>query len=318
MMCKLLILLGLILVISCKNQPQEKTKIVPKKETFIEKTSVEVREIKSNPELSDCDRYWKGRFPDDSIKVKYIDEIISKSQLTNNNLNFLKGLKKQKHNKLAFENVLAPIFRLSNKEVGILTFPKYKYVDNKFISISKEMKLIETFDKITDNTIEHFGKIKFYPNLLDSVFKNKPPKSINYYTTDKVDSTKIMELGVYIDECLEYYEYSIDTTSISKSDKLLFSSQFKIDLVFENNEKIDSLIKSDYKKECLDCPNSTEFQKTFAKIKGTDNLYFIYADTFPINNELDTPSRALILVNRENEIIYLWYEQIDLFGCSCL
>jgi hypothetical protein len=100
--------------------------------------------------------------------------------------------------------------------------------------------------------------------------------------------------------------------------QLLSSSPYKIDLVFENTKRIDSLIKSDYKKECLDCPNSTELQKTFARIKGTDNLYFIYADTFPINNKLDTPSRALILINKEDEIIYLWYDEIDLFGCSCL
>jgi len=26
----------------------------------------------------------------------------------------------------------------------------------------------------------------------------------------------------------------------------------------------------------------------------------------------------LILINQENEIIYLWYDEIDLFGCSCL
>ena len=56
----------------------------------------------------------------------------------------------------------------------------------------------------------------------------------------------------------------------------------------------------------------------FGFLLPTVNLYFIYADTFPINNELDTPSRALILINRENEIIYLWYDEIDLFGCSCL
>ncbi|WP_053978626.1 hypothetical protein [Mangrovimonas xylaniphaga] len=315
---KLSILLGLTFLISCKNQTQENNKIVNEKETVSEKSSVEIKENKSEPELSDCDRYWMNRFPNDSIKVKYIDDIISKNQLTENNLEFLNALKNQKQEKLAFENVLAPIFRLSITEIGILTFPKYKQIGNKLIPISKEMDLIDKFDTIKENTMDYFGKIKFYPMLLDSLFKNKSKPSINYYTTNKIGSTKIMELGAYIDECLEYYEYSIDTISISKNDKVLFSSKYKIDLVFENNEKIDSLLKSDYKKECLDCPNSTELQKTFARIKGTDNLYFIYADTFPINNELDTPSRALIFINPENEIIYLWYDEIDLFGCSCL
>jgi hypothetical protein len=315
---KLSILLSLILLVSCKNQTQEKAKIESEKVIVSEKNQVEIKEIKSEQKLSDCDKYWMNRFPKDSIKVNYINEIISKTELSENNLNFLNALKNGKQENLAFENVLSPIFRLSNTEIGILTFPKYKHVGNKFIAISKEMDLIEKFDTITENTMEHFGKIKFYPMLLDSVFKNKPKPSINYYTTNKIGSTKIMELGAYVDECLEYYEYSIDTTSISKNDKVLFSSPHKIDLVFESNKKIDSLVKKDYKKECLDCPNSTELQKTFARIKGTDNLYFIYADTFPINNELDTPSRALILINQENEIIYLWYDEIDLFGCSCL
>ena len=315
---KLSIILGLILLISCKNQTQEKKEILSEKETVSEKKSVQIKDIKYEPELSDCDKYWMNRFPNDSIKVKYINDIISKSQLTENNLEFFKALKNQEEEKLAYENVLSPIFRLSNTEIGLLTFPKYEHVENKLIPISKEMDLVEKFDTIRQNTMEHFGKIKFYPMLLDSVFKSKNKPSIYYYTTDKMDSTKIMELGAYVDECLEYYEYSIDITNISINDKVLFSSPYKIDLVFESNKKIDSLIKSDYKKECLDCPNSSELQKTFAKIKGADNLYFIYADTFPINNELDTPSRALILINRENEIIYLWYDEIDLFGCSCL
>lgn len=313
---KLSILFSLILLVSCKNKTQEKVKIESEKIITSKKNPVEIKEIKTEQKLSDCDKYWMNRFPKDSMKVNYINEIISKTELSENNLKFLNALKNGKQENMAFESVLSPIFRLSNTEIGILTFPKYKHVGNKFIAISKEMDLIEKFDTITENTMEHFGKIKFYPMLLDSVFKTKP--SINYYTINKIGSTKIMELGTYVDECLEYYVYSIDTTHISKNDKVLFSSPYKIDLVFESNKKIDSLIKSDYKKECLDCPNSTELQKTFARIKGTDNLYFIYADTFPINNELDTPSRALILINQENKIIYLWYDEIDLFGCSCL
>ena len=322
---KIIILLTLFILNSCKDSTQEKKGTAIEKHFGLKNETVEKKpkliqtnDTKTENKLSNCDKYWINRFPKDSVKLDYVNEIISKNKLSENNLIFLNALKKGEKENLAFENVLSPIFRLSNTEIGILTFPKYKYIRNTLISTSKEMDLIETFDTITENTMEHFGKIKFYPMLLDSVFKNKAKPSINYYTTNKIGSTKIMELGTFIDECLEYYEYSIDTTNISKNDKVLFSSTHKIDLIFENNRKIDSLIKSDYKKECLDCPNSTELQKTFARIKGTDNLYFIYADTFPINNELDTPSRALILINQKNEIIYLWYDEIDLFGCSCL
>ncbi|GAB2775483.1 hypothetical protein GCM10010465_22460 [Actinomadura fibrosa] len=71
-------------------------------------------------------------------------------------------------------------------------------------------------------------------------------------------------------------------------------------------------------KTCCFQGKITDKRKTFARVKGTNNLFFAFADTFPINNELDTPSRALILVNEKDELIYLWYEEIDLFGCSCL
>uniref|UniRef100_UPI00404B5C81 hypothetical protein n=1 Tax=Flavobacterium sp. TaxID=239 RepID=UPI00404B5C81 len=322
---KITLLLALIIFYSCEDSKQEKKEIVVEEQIVSKNKTTEkgVEEIQTNlPEvenkISDCVKFWKNRFISDSLIAVYIDEIISKKTLTKNNLNFLNALKSQKENDLVFKNVLAPIFRLSNSEIGIFSFPTIEQIDNKFRYVSKEIELIENFDTITNNTMEHFGKIRFYPMLLNSLFKNNSKPSINYYTTSKVGSTKILELGSYQGECLDYHEYSIDTTHININDKLLFSSPFKIDLVFENNKKIDSLIKSDYRKECFDCPNSIQFQKTFAKIKGTDNLYFIYADTFPINNELDTPSRALILISQDSKVIYLWYEEIDLFGCSCL
>ncbi|MBS9767347.1 MAG: hypothetical protein KGV44_07385 [Flavobacteriaceae bacterium] len=299
---KLAILFSVILLISCKNQ---------------EKKKMESKEPTS--ELSNCEKYWKS-FPNDTTKVKYINDIISKNQLTANNLRFLNALKNQKKEQFAFENVLTPIFRLSNTKIGLFTFPEYKKVgENEFITASKEMELIEKFDTISKNTTEeHYEKIKFYPTILDNIFKNRSKPTIYYYTTNKIDSTKIKELGIHIDECVEYCKYSIDTTHISKNDKVLFGSPYKIDLVFENNKKIDSLIKLSVKEECYDCPSSTKFQQTFARVKGTKNLYFTYADTFPINDQLDTPLRSLIFITSENEIVYLWYKDIDLFGCSCV
>ncbi|MEN3324653.1 hypothetical protein VP395_13005 [Mariniflexile soesokkakense] len=310
---KLLILFSIYLLNACKNQDKEKT--------FREvQVTSENPNAEKKPEqlMPDCEKYWKNRFKNDSLKTTYIDEVISKNKLTINNLIFLNALKSEKQNDFAFKQVLSPIFRLSNTEIGILTFPKYKHIDNKLIPISKEMDLIKKFDTITENTMEHFGEIKFYPMLLNSILNTRAKPVTYYYTTNKVGSTKIMELGAYIDECLEYFEYSIDTTTISKNDKLLFSSPFFIDLVFENNPKVDLLLQNDYKEECFDCLTSLNLQKSFAKIKGIDNLYFVYADSFPINNELDTPSRALILINENNEPIYLWYDEIDLFGCSCM
>ncbi len=317
------ILVFLMILSSCKNSTQKKQEVVKEKQIVTEqqdnkKKPEENKDNEKQVQQTDCDKYWKNRFPSDSTKAKYIDEVISENELTKNNLEFLNALKNEKHENLAFKNALSPIFRLSNTEIGLFSFTKYKNIDNKTVPISKELDLIEKFSVIREYTMDHYGKIKFYPMILDSIFKEKPKPTINYYTTKQIDSTKILELGIYVDECLEYFEYSIDTTNISKNDKLLFSSPFLIDLVFENSPKVDSLLQNDYKKECLDCPNSTKLQKSFSRVKGTNNLYFVFADTFPINNKLDTPSRALILINKKNEIIYLWYDEVDLFGCSCL
>lgn len=243
---------------------------------------------------NDCEHYWNRRFPDASVKAGYLSEIFSKNEIPENNRRFLNALKNEKQDDLAYKNILSPIFRLSETEIGILAFPEYKETDDGLVIVSPEKDFIEKFDTISTKPI------------------------VNYYTTDRIGTTQILELGAYKDDCLEYYEYSIDTSGISINDKVLFSSPFVIDLVFKNYPQVDSLLKADYIKECQDCPNSTRFQKTFAKVKGTDHLYFVYADTFPINKELDTPSRALILVNPDKEIIYLWYEELDLFGCSCL
>lgn len=317
----LIILITIFLLSSCKNSTQEKKILTQEISNIsenqkIEKNSKEYK-IENKEQQTDCDKYWERRFPDDSLKTKYINEIISNNSLTENNINFLNALKPENEDKLAFKKVLSPIFRLSNSEIGILSFPKYKQVGNRFVQFSKEMDLIEKYGR-KEYDMDNFGKIKFYPMILDSVYEQKSKPIINYYAVNKIGSTQIKDLGEYYSECLEYYEYSIETTNISINDKLLFSSPFEIDLIFENNHKVDSLLENDYKKECYDCPNSTKLQKTFARLKGTNNLYFVYADTFPINNELDTPSRALILINKENEIVYLWYDEIDLFGCSCL
>lgn len=319
------ILLLLTLVLSCANPTEEKREKIKETPIMIDseepaKRNQELKphEVKEEIPSSECDNYWINRFPNDSLKAVYIDTLISQNQLSEINLLFLNTLKQQTEKDLAFKNVLSPIFRISETEIGILTFPHYKFVNNKFIPDSKELDLIKNFDTTSSNSIDHFGKIQYYPTVLDSLYSGQTKPSINYYAINSTGATQVMQLGVYVDECLEYFEYTIDTTNISIKDKLLFSSPYIIDLTFESNPKVDLLIQNDYKEECLDCPTSMKLQKTFARVKGTDNLYFVYADTFPINNELDTPSRALILTNRKDEIKYLWYSEIDLFGCSCL
>ena len=302
----------LLISFSCLDKKQEKkentqkVKIVNIEENYSNTTKKDIYK-QTETKIVDCDKYWRNIFPKDTLKAELIGKIISdnKDFLTKNNLIFLNELVSENKSDLAYNNVLFPIFRLSENEIGIFTNSNSK----------PEINLIEKFDTIQANVDKHIGRVTFYPQLLNSVFKGKTRPEINYYSKDGKGKTKIKELGIFLDECLEYFEYSIDITI---NDKLLFGSKFDIDLIYENIPSIDTLIQNSYKEVCYDCKTSMKKQRTFARLKGTDNLYFIFADTFPINNKLKTPSRALILVNKNNEIIYLWYDEIDLFGCSCL
>lgn len=325
MKLRLLILLNLFVVlISCNIQEEEKSEVSIQREAIIETNDPIEENITQKDEaknsLTECEKYWSLRFPKDSVKQNYLDRIILKNPngLTDNNKRFVSALKNQDNSKLAIDNILFPIFRLSEDEIGIFSFPKYKQVDGKFIDISRETALVENFNEINENAINHYKKTVYYQQVLDSLYTNQEKPIIRYYTTSTSKSAQIKDLGIYTGECIEYYQYSFDTTNLSENDKVLFGSTLDIDLVYESNPKIDSLLKNQVKKECLDCPSSSHLEKTFAKLQGTDNLYFIYADTFPLNNELDTPSRGLILLNEHDNIVYLWYDEIDLFGCSCL
>ena len=320
MRTKLIIIFIILLIFSCKDEKQTEKQVKKRVEKLNLKAKNEKKEtvypittkkdIIEQSEKIDCNKFFKNIFPKDSLKEKLINEILLKNKglLTKNNLTFLRALVSENKTDLAFNKVLFPIFRLSENEIGVFTYSNSK----------PEIRLINKFDTIQENVEKNIGAVIFYPQLLNYVFNGETRPDIKYYSKDRIGITKIKELGIFLDACLEYFEYSIDTIDISINDKLLFGSKYDIDLIFENNPFIDSLIQNSVIDDCLDCPNSMKKQKTFARLYGTKNLYFVFADTFPINNKLLTPSRALILVNENNEIIYFWYDEIDLFGCSCL
>lgn len=324
----LLVLVGL--TISCTSNQESKENINEKakdkstKKLIVETARSSKKELSSKEEKKeslntvDCDYYLQMRFPADSVKEEKIDEIIknNRDSLPINNLAFLKLLKKESTG-LAFNDALNPVFRLK-KAVGLVFYPKYKHIEDSIIPLRKETQLIGKHDTTTIPPYLSHNELRFFPKILDSIYSDQEKPYIYYYTTNRVDSTQIKALGEFEGECLEYLQYSIDTASINFQDSILIASPNKINLEFQNDERIDSLLKTFHNSACYDCPTSDQLQMTFAQIKGVENLYFVYADSFPINDKLHTPSRALIYVNENDEIIYLWYSEIDFFGCSCL
>ncbi|HET8859974.1 hypothetical protein [Marivirga sp.] len=301
-----------------KEKKQTVQKVESRKPDSYQKQSESKAETEEERSQNNCDEYFKKRFPKDSVKALIIDQIISRNSdsLSPSNLKFLKALKTQEKD-LAFKHALNPVFRLNEDELGIVFYPQYKRTETSLISLSKEPELIEKHDTIDSETLFFMNEMRFHPQILDSIYADQEKPQIYYYTPNRMDSARIKDLGKFYGECQYYYEYSIQDSLLDSHDSLLIASSLKLKLEFEGDSKVDSLIAESFNESCLDCPSSEYLLKSFARLKGVDNLYFSYADTFPINDELETPARALIYV-QENEFIYLWYSEVDLFGCSCL
>lgn len=212
--------------------------------------------------------------------------------------------------------LLFPIFKVNEKEMGVFAFPAYDTASEDFIDISIENNIL-TRSKLTatiDSTAQY--KVVFHPELADSLLKTINPTITAFTTAGRVE-TKVVNFGSYAGECLEYYNYLLDSKPFNKNAKVLFGSIYNLSLAYKNHPKVDAAMRDQLNEKCSDCPNSMEEQQTFATLEGVEGLYFMYADTFPLNNKLETPSRALVM-EMDGKLAYLWYQEVDLFGCSCL
>lgn len=266
-------------------------------------------------QLEDCEKYWSTKFPSDSIRQNIISTIIDNSDLSEVNLEFLKALKHNGQDKMAIEKALSPIFELPNENIGVFSFPTYQTKDGKTTEATYEKELIKSQLDSSGEKMNDLNKLRSYPSISDSILNDTNSK-IYYYSLHASGETRVTELSSFTSECLDYYKYSFDPTDI-ESKNFLIASPFKIDMNFSNFPEIDNMIQNQVNKECYECPVSLDSMKTFAKLIGTENLYFAYAYNFDGKEQLGTPSRALIWINN-NEVVYLWYEEIDLIGCSCI
>ncbi len=123
----------------------------------------------------------------------------------------------------------------------------------------------------------------------------------------------------YRDECTDFFIYRIAGDSAAwTQEALMFASPFEPALEFGNYPEVDSLLSAHYPDICNDCPNSWEYQRTFARLKGLEEIYFSYAEEPGKGlDEVDTPLRAAFYV-RDSLVIPLWEEYTDRFFCSCL
>ena len=143
----------------------------------------------------------------------------------------------------------------------------------------------------------------------------RPNHPLFIFTSDKTYQDSVVAFGYNDDPCREYYVYELGN---QLSSKVLFGSKFQLQLEYLKDESIDTAIEKHSPVKCFDCVRQYEPELVFAKLKGVDNLYFTYTDTFDPENQHDYPSRSIIMVLEDGRIAYLWSESVDLFGCACL
>lgn len=262
-----------------------------------------------------CPAYYKLLKVKDSIEKPKVDSIINSliAKEKDQNSQFINEIISQKKDTslITIEKPVAAIFNLKKDSVGIYNASYNNQADEKLLQKT------EYYNERAGNefALGIYEKTKLYKSIIDKI---DPGKLFIYSTTDTYES-EISSFGKYYDECLEYYYYDLKVDSFMLSEnEYLFSSKYDLDLEYTSQKEIDLLLNFKYVDICIDCPMSWNTQKTFARLKGFENLYFSYVLENDENGEGNyTPLRALHYVD-ENFVIKLWSSSIDLFGCSCL
>lgn len=322
-----------LLMVSCTQDQHTKqleadTELSPPEQASAQ--PVEQENSKQNQEqlAKECEAYFAEWKKLNAGKAAYFEHNILSNALANpelpeHNREFLLALKPYLHQSLeerskilAPDQLLFPIFKLNEGELGIFGFPEYDMANQTLSDISAESSLLNSRYDSTVADLHTEPTLIFHQEITDSLFRNSA-KPVYTFTTKKHVETQVQNFGSYTGECLEYYHYQLGAKPYNSSDRVLFGSKYNLNLDYRNFPEIDLLMRNQVKPHCADCPSSEEFTKTFAAVKGVDGLYFVYADTFPLNNKLSTPSRGLVM-KMGDKMVFLWYKEVDLFGCSCL
>ena len=278
--------------------------------------------------VRECEAYWAERKKLNARKADYFEKnVLAKAlatpEVSEQNRKFLLDLKvylrqsvAERSELLAPRQLLFPIFKLNKDELGIVGLPAYDYTNHSLIDISEESRLLSQHQTKTDVVPHTETEVVFHKAIADSLFKQLD-RVVYTFTAQKPVKTQLQHFGSYTGECLEYYLYQLDAKPFDSQDKVMFGSRYNLNLTYKNHPEIDKLYKEQSRPQCADCPNSDEFTTTFANLTGVEDLYFTYADTFPLNNQLNTPSRGLVM-KMDDKLVYLWYAEVDLVGCSCI
>lgn len=275
-----------------------------------------------------CDIYWGTIDSLKNLKPSLFLEHVYYSAITNSSLDggnklFLDELKSHleddfdQYNRTPIPTrIISPIFKLNQSRPALICSPRLVLENESLNNKSHENEVIRHSTDYYKDWMSNMGQLRNYPELIPIMFEIAEA-NIYTYSKNESRSTKILNFGFYEDECISYYQYTFDSSNFSIQDSLIFASPFLLDIEFESNIQIDNILKNQYR-NCYDCSSSFEPVKSFAHLKGVPNLFFCYTDKFSIINQYNFPSRSLVMKINDSTAVTLWFEELDLYGCSCL
>lgn len=266
---------------------------------------------------SNCDSIWNNWQLRYSQKDSILHSIVDQFELSlpKGNLNLLIELLQRKDSLLKFKQPLSAIFKGLAPEPFMISNIQERKVEDRYKQYYPEDYFFEKVDTSKTDMYD-FNSRKYFKQIMDELPKGD--RRIKILGLENTTDALVSVVGKQESECEPYAFYNFDYLGSDSLSTPLIASPYKIELEYGNWPEIDSIIKQNNSHHCTDCPNSLEKGKTFARLKGTTNTYFSYQGPDLEDEESYTPGRSLFYVSKEFEIIDLWSDSIDLFGCSCL
>ncbi|WP_157491548.1 hypothetical protein [Flammeovirga sp. SJP92] len=142
-------------------------------------------------------------------------------------------------------------------------------------------------------------------------------KIYGYSEKRRVD-VELVSIGYQNDMCLEsYYVYDILPKNDIGNEKIVFTSSLPLELEFNRNTEVDSLLYEHNFAICYDCGSGWASEKVIASLKGYENIYFVVTIGKKGIDAAETYIRSLRYIDKDLSFS-LWSDEFDAFGCSCL
>jgi hypothetical protein len=325
-----------VIFISCNGERGMPTNEVPVKVELPDTTNVKLGEDKETTReetasnlpdtATDCISLWNRLIE----RQKNLDQLV-KNQINKNpqapevNKRLLSSLSNINDSTLKILQPLTAVFAGIDSLPFAISNAQWKEVENGHRDFFPEDAIIDKYDTVTYPSSKNTPPSKeevaswsarfYYPESIQELSDEQ--RRVFVYSTDKAIESTVASIGKQNSLCgggYAFYNFEHDTLN----ENMLMTSREKLELTFGSWPRIDSLLQNHPINECYSCPNSLDLSTTFAKLSGFDNFYFVYAGIGSTTKDLYEPFRKLIFIDDQDQIITVWSDIIDLFGCACL